>query len=288
MKIVKTLGYWHEKLMPPFLYPRALKKWYKKCTGRELDLNDPKTFSEKLQWIKLYYKNSMMSTLSDKLLVRDWIKEKIGEEYLVPLIGAWENFDDIDFDKFPNEFVIKANHGSKMNIIVNDKSKFDKEDARRKFKKWLKQDFSYMFGYQLHYGAIKPMIVAEEMIPNDGNLFDYKIFVFDGKARYIWIDSDRYSEHHRNIYDFDWNPAPFEIEFPKREKELPPPVNLEKMRVLAEKLAEGFPEVRVDFYEVDGKILFGEMTFTSGSGQEKIVPYEYDRILGDMITLPKK
>ncbi len=288
MKIVKTLGYWHEKLMPPFLYPRALKKWYKKCTGRELDLNDPKTFSEKLQWIKLYYKNSMMSTLSDKLLVRDWIKEKIGEEYLVPLIGAWENFDDIDFDKFPDEFVIKANHGSKMNIIVNDKSKFDKEDARRKFKKWLKQDFSYMFGYQLHYGAIKPMIVAEEMIPNDGNLFDYKIFVFDGKARYIWIDSDRYSEHHRNIYDFDWNPAPFEIEFPKREKELPPPVNLEKMRVLAEKLAEGFPEVRVDFYEVDGKILFGEMTFTSGSGQEKIVPYEYDRILGDMITLPKK
>ena len=288
MKIVKTLGYWHEKLMPPFLYPRALKKWYKKCTGRELDLNDPKTFSEKLQWIKLYYKNPMMSTLSDKLLVRDWIKEKIGEEYLVPLIGAWENFDDIDFDKFPDEFVIKANHGSKMNIIVNDKSKFDKEDARRKFKKWLKQDFSYMFGYQLHYGAIKPMIVAEEMIPNDGNLFDYKIFVFDGKARYIWIDSDRYSEHHRNIYDFDWNPAPFEIEFPKREKELPPPVNLEKMRVLAEKLAEGFPEVRVDFYEVDGKILFGEMTFTSGSGQEKIVPYEYDRILGDMITLPKK
>ncbi|SFL12291.1 TupA-like ATPgrasp [Lachnospiraceae bacterium KH1T2] len=288
MKIVKTLGYWHEKLMPPFLYPRALKKWYKKCTGRELDLNDPKTFSEKLQWIKLYYKNPKMSTLSDKLLVRDWIKEKIGEEYLVPLIGAWENFDDIDFDKFPNEFVIKANHGSKMNIIVNDKSKFDKEDARRKFKKWLKQDFSYMFGYQLHYGAIKPMIVAEEMIPNDGNLFDYKIFVFDGKARYIWIDSDRYSEHHRNIYDFDWNPAPFEIEFPKREKELPPPVNLEKMRVLAEKLAEGFPEVRVDFYEVDGKILFGEMTFTSGSGQEKIVPYEYDRILGDMITLPKK
>ena len=288
MKIVKTLGYWHEKLMPPFLYPRALKKWYKKCTGRELDLNDPKTFSEKLQWIKLYYKNPKMSILSDKLLVRDWIKEKIGEEYLVPLIGAWENFDDIDFDKFPNEFVIKANHGSKMNIIVNDKSKFDKEDARRKFKKWLKQDFSYMFGYQLHYGAIKPMIVAEEMIPNDGNLFDYKIFVFDGKARYIWIDSDRYSEHHRNIYDFDWNPAPFEIEFPKREKELPPPVNLEKMRVLAEKLAEGFPEVRVDFYEVDGKILFGEMTFTSGSGQEKIVPYEYDRILGDMITLPKK
>ncbi len=288
MNIQRELGYWREKLMPPFLYPTDLKRWYKKCTGRTLNLDDPKTFSEKLQWIKLYYKNPLMSELSDKLAVRKWIEDKIGEQYLVPLIGAWKNFDDIDFDKFPDKFVIKTNHGSKMNIIVNDKSEFDKADARRKFKLWLKHDFSFDFGYQLHYGAIKPMIIAEEMIPNDGNLFDYKILVFDGKARYIWIDSDRYTEHHRNIYDFDWNPAPFEIEFPKRAQELPPPVCLKEMKELAEKLAEGFPEVRVDFYEVDGKIIFGEMTFTSGSGQEKITPYEYDRILGDMITLPQK
>ena len=286
MNLPQLLGYYHEKLTPPFLYPHELKSWYKKCTGRELDLEHPKTFSEKIQWIKLYYKNPLMTTLSDKLLVRDWISSKIGDEYLVPLIGAWKNFDDIDFSTFPDKFVLKANHGSKMNIIVNDKSLFDKNAARKSFNRWLKQDFSFFFGFQLHYSPIKPMIVAEEMIPNDGNVFDYKILVFDGKARYIWIDSDRYTEHHRNIYDFDWNPAPFEIEFPKRKEELPPPVNLAKMKELAEKLAEGFPEVRVDFYEVDGKLLFGEMTFTSGSGQEKITPYEYDKILGDMITLP--
>ncbi|MCR4892432.1 MAG: glycosyl transferase [Lachnospiraceae bacterium] len=282
----KRLGYWRERLMPPFLYPLDLKRWYKKCTGRRLNLKNPKTFSEKLQWLKLYYRNPKMSRYSDKYLVRKYVASQIGAEYLVPMLGLWNSFDEIDLDSLPNKFVLKATHGSKMNIIVEDKEHFDRADARKKMNQYLKTNFAFSFGYQLHYSPIRPRIIAEEYIENDGDLLDYKILAFHGKAAYIWIDSGRYTGHHRNIYDFDWKPAPFTIEFPKREEEFPRPENLEKMKELAERLAKGFPAVRVDFYNQNGKILFGELTFTTGSGQEKIVPYRYDRILGDMMKLP--
>ncbi len=287
MNIRKELGYYHERLMPEFLYPRALKNWYRKCTGKELDLNNPRTFNEKIQWIKLNYRDPLMSRLSDKYLVRDYIKNEIGEEYLIPLLGAYDSFDEIDFDTLPDSFIMKANHGSKWNIIVRDKSKFDMKDARRKFNKWLKRDFSFYFGYQLHYGSIKPKIVIEELLKDERHdLYDYKILVLNGKARYIWVDSDRETCHHRNIFDLEWNPAPFTWEFPKKETEPERPVNLEKMKELAEHLAGGFKEVRVDFYEVQGKVYFGELTFTHGSGQEKFDPPEWDRKLGDMFELP--
>ncbi|MBO6147792.1 MAG: glycosyl transferase [Lachnospiraceae bacterium] len=288
MSIRGTLGYYHELLMPERLYPRALKKWYKKAAGKELNLDDPKTFNEKLQWIKLYYRDPMMTRLSDKYLVREWIKNEIGEEYLIPLIGVYERFDDIDFDKLPESFVMKANHGSGWNIIVKDKASLDKKLARKKFNKWLKKNFAFSFGYQLHYSGIKPRIVIEEFISEkDHYLYDYKILVLGGKARYIWIDSDRDTAHHRNIFDFQWNPAPFTLQYPKKDIEPERPVNLEKMKELSEKLARGFNEVRVDFYEIEGKIYFGEMTFTSGSGHEFFDPPEWDRKLGDMFKLPE-
>ncbi len=289
MSIQSTLGYYHEKLVPPILYPLALKNWYKKVTGRKLPLSDPKTFNEKLQWIKLYYRDPALSRLSDKYLVREWIKEKIGEEYLIPLLGVYDDYDSIDFDSLPDSFILKATHGSNMNIIVNDKRSFDREKGRRKFRAWLKRDFAFIFGYQLHYSRIKPRIVIEELIKEkDHYLYDYKILVLGGKARYIWIDSDRNTTHHRNIFDFDWNPAPFTLQYPKAPREPERPKNLEKMRELSEILAEGFNEVRVDFYEVNGKIYFGEMTFTSGSGHETFDPPEWDRKLGDMFELPEK
>ena len=273
--------------MPKSRYPQALTKWYKKCTGYDLDLSNPKTFNEKIQWIKLNYRDPMISRLSDKYLVRDWIREQIGEEYLIPLLGAYDSFDEIDFDKLPDSFIMKANHGSGWNIIVENKDKLDKADARKKFNKWLKRDFSFNFGYQLHYSPIKPKIVIEELIREEKHyLYDYKLLVLGGKARYIWIDSDRYTSHHRNVYDFDWNPAPFTLAYPKQNKELERPVSLDKMKELAEKLGSSFNEVRVDFYEVNGKIYFGEMTFTSESGQARFDPPEWDRKLGDMFELP--
>lgn len=287
MSIKTDLGYYHEKLVPEFLYPIALKNWYRKAAGKELDLDDPRTFNEKIQWIKLNYRDPLMSELSDKYLVRDFIRDKIGEEYLIPLLGVYDSFDEINFDELPDSFVMKANHGSSMNIIVPDKKTFDREKARRKFGKWMKRDFAFYFGYQLHYSKIKRKIVIEKLISEkDHYLYDYKILVLGGKARYIWIDSDRNTEHHRNIFDFDWNPAPFTLQYPKKDTEPDPPKKLGEMKELSEKLAEGFNEVRVDFYEIDGKIYFGELTFTSGSGHEIFDPPEWDRILGDMFELP--
>ncbi len=287
MSIKGTLGYYHELLVPEFLYPRALKNWYRKVTGKELDLDNPRTFNEKIQWIKLNYREPMMSVLSDKYLVRDYVEEKIGKEYLIPLLGVYDRFEDIDFSSLPDSFIMKANHGSKWNIIVRDKSKLDIREAGKKFRKWLGRDFSYSFGYQLHYGGIKPKIVIEELLKEEKHdLYDYKIMVLGGKARFIWVDSDRETSHHRNIFDLDWNPAPFTWEFPKKEEEPERPVNLNKMRELAEILAGDFNEVRVDFYEVQGHIYFGELTFTHGSGQESFDPPEWDRKLGDMFELP--
>ncbi len=281
------LEYLHEKFTRPENYPRELAKWYKKNTGRDLDLNDPRTYNEKIQWIKLYYKNPLITTLSDKYLVRDFIKDKIGEEYLVPLHGVYDKFSEIDFDKLPSQFVLKTNHGSGWNIVVRDKSRFNRFKAGIKFAIWLRMDYSFTTGFQMHYSPIKPKIIVEKYLENDhGMLRDYKVLVFAGKAHYIWVDSDRLTDHHRTVFNLDWTLPPFNIGIHDRVLDVPEPVNREKMIELAEILGADFPAVRVDFYEVDGRLYFGEMTFTCGSGLEEFIPYEYDRVVGDLIPLP--
>ena len=175
-------------------YPEALKKWFLETnyTHTPLDLEHPKTFSEKTQWLKLYGGFEDVYPLVDKYTVRDWVKEKIGEEYLIPLLGVYDHFDDIDFDKLPDKFVLKANHGSAWNIIVTDKNKFDKQDAKKKFDEWLHTNFAFQDGLELHYKDIKPLIIAEKYIENDNqDLYDYKIWCFDGKAKYIQFLSER-------------------------------------------------------------------------------------------------
>ncbi len=285
--IKEGLEYLREKYTRPENYPQALTKWYEKNTGLKLDLNDPKTYNEKIQWIKLNYANPRVTKLSDKLAIRPFIEEKIGKEYLIPLLGVYDKFSDIDFDKLPDRFALKTNLGSSWNVIVKDKAKLDMFKTRMKFFLWTHLNFAYTTGYQLQYVPIKPRILAEEYMENeDGSLRDYKVLTFGGKAHYIWVDTGRYTEHHRNFYDTDWNPAPFEIFKTKLPNEIPRPVNLEKMLELAEILAHGYPMVRVDFYEVEGKLYFGEMTFTSASGIELFRQPEYDRIIGDMIPIP--
>ena len=281
------LEYLHERFTTQENYPRELKKWYEKNTGLKLDLNNPVTYNEKIQWIKLNYRNPLMTTLSDKYLVRDWIRDKIGEEYLVPLLGAYDAFSDIDFASLPDRFVMKTNHGSSWNIIVQDKSKFNPLSARLKFFIWMHLNYAYTTGYQLHYKNIKPKILIEKYLENEhGMLRDYKVLTFGGKAHYIWVDSDRFTDHHRNVYDLDWNSAPFEIGKHNLPEGISRPANLKLMVELTEKLAEGFPMVRVDFYEVDGRLYFGEMTFTNCSGIDLVRPPEYDKVLGDLIPLP--
>jgi len=268
-------------------YPNELCKIYKKVFGEELDLINPRTYNEKMQWSKLYDNTLLKTNLTDKYLVRDWIKEKIGEQYLIPLLGVWDNFDDIDFNTLPNKFVLKTNHGSGWNLIVNDKNKLDKNNAKVKFNKWMCSNWSFMT-FEMHYKDIKPKIIAEQYIEGLGReLEDYKFLCFDGNVNYCWIDIDRFTDHRRNVYDLDWNLQGWQQHsYKNSDYPIKKPENFDLMIQLTKKLAEGFSHVRIDWYNVQGKIYFGEMTFTNSSGFELIHPHKYNLELGDLWKLP--
>ena len=284
---IKMAEYRLCKYMPEEKYPEYLKEWFYKNTGKELNLDNPQTFNEKIQWMKLYDSTPLKTRLADKYLVRDWVKEKIGEEYLVPLLGVWKNFDDIDFDNLPDKFVLKANHGCAWNIIVKDKNKLDVKNAKNKFQKWLQTNFAYCYGLELHYKNIKPLIIAEQYIENNSkDLYDYKVWCFNGKAEYIQFLSERQTGLKMAFYDRDWNKQDFVYSYSMNTNHVEKPQNLEKLLTLAEKLSEGFPHVRIDFYILnDGTIKFGEMTFTSMSGACKWSPEDTDEKLGQLINL---
>jgi hypothetical protein len=276
--------------LDPDIYIDELKNWYELQIGKTLNLENPQTFNEKIQWMKLYDNNLLKTRITDKYLVRDWIKEQIGEEYLTPLLGVWDSFDEIDFDKLPDQFVLKANHGCGWNIIVKNKSTFDKSDAKKKFDIWMKTNYAFCCGFELQYRNIQPKIVAEQYLENEGgDLYDYKIWCFNGKPQYIMFLAERNTELKMAFYDTSWNLLPFVYSHPRYEKLVPRPDNLDKMITLAIKLCQDFSHVRVDFYRLDGgTIKFGEMTFSSYSGICKWDPSEYDLKLGQMIDLEYK
>lgn len=284
----KKIEYNYYKGLHPDQYPDALKEWYKERTGEELDLDNPKTFNEKIQWMKLYDVTEIKAKLADKYLVREYVKDKIGEEYLVDLIGEWKKVEDIPFEDLPDKYVLKANHGCGYNIIVKDKKDLNIIEAKNKLNKWLQSNFAYSAGLELHYKMIEPRIIAEEYLENiDGTLNDYKVFCFNGKAKYIMFLKDRNTKLKMAFYDINWNKMPFVYSYERLEEDIPKPDNLEELIGISEKLAEGFPHVRVDFYITnEGKLKFGEMTFTSYSGACMWDPPEYNKILGDLIELP--
>lgn len=286
-KLNAKLYYLKCKKLNELSYPKELKKWYKRRTGQELDLNNPKSYNEKLQWIKLYDRDPLKTKLADKYLVREWVKEKIGEHYLIPLLGVWDNPDGIDFDLLPQKFVLKANHGCKWNIIVEDKDSLNIRKTKRKLKQWLKTNYAYCAGFELLYKDIKPRVIAEEFIENEGDLYDYKIWCFHGKPHYIMFLSDRKQGLKMNFYDTRWNLQPFRYSYPGTQHMVKKPDNLDEMLHLAEVLAQGFPHVRVDFYRLnDGSLKFGEMTFTSYSGVCRWNPEEQNMHFGNLIKLP--
>ncbi len=270
-------------------YTENLLDWYKHTMHEDLNLAHPKTYNEKIQWLKLYDSTPIKTKLADKYAVRDWIKDKIGEEYLIPLIGVYDKFDDIDFEKLPNQFVIKCNHGSGYNIIVKDKSQLNLKETQKQINCWMNENFALKYGCELHYRDISPKIIIEKYIEEISSaLYDYRFFCFDGKVKQIWLDI--YSgtpNHQRKIYDPDWSERLVTVKWPRIEENIPKPKNLDKMIELAEKLSTGFSTVRVDFYDINDKILFGEMTFTSMSGSGKFNPKSEDLRLGKMIKLPK-
>lgn len=263
----------------------ALKVLFRLKNGYSLNLKNPKTFNEKLQWVKLNYKHPLLTKLVDKYTVREYVSEKCPET-LNTLI--WNGFDakDIPWDKLPDKFVIKVTHGSGFNIICKDKSKLDKELCEKKLNNWLKEKFIKCYG-EWFYGVERPRIIVEEFLDSgDGKEpTDYKILCFDGKPKYIIVDTDRFVGHKRNIYDLDWNfKENCAMDFPN-DVPMEKPENLSELLHYAEILSEGFPSVRVDLYSINGKIYFGEMTFTNGAGFDKITPHEFDLELGSYFNL---
>ncbi|MBQ2801074.1 MAG: glycosyltransferase [Lachnospiraceae bacterium] len=274
------------KALPEEKYVQEVKNWYLLSTGKVLDLDNPKTYNEKLQWIKLFEHNPDKTTLSDKYLVREYVQEKIGEKYLVPLLGVWNNFDEIDFSKLPKRFVLKANHGCGYNLVVQNKDELDLKDAKEKFDKWITTNFAYV-NFELHYKDIKPLIIAEEYIENENeDLYDYKVWCFNGEPKYIMYLANRKKGLQMVFYDTEWNRMPFTYSVDVYEGEVLKPDNLEELLDISRKLSAGFNHVRVDFYRLnDGAYKFGEMTFTSAAGKAMWNPPEYDRILGDMFEI---
>ncbi|MDV7750676.1 ATP-grasp fold amidoligase family protein [Enterococcus faecium] len=278
------------KLIPEKEYPALLAAIYKERIGHELDWHNLNTYTEKMQWEKLYDKNPMKPVLSDKFAVREWVQEKIGAEYLIPLLGVWDSYDEIDFNSLPNQFVLKTNHGSGTNLIVKNKKKLNMRRTKKMFDVWMKTDYAFVSDFEMHYSLIKPRIIAEKYMETGNNeLPDYKFICFGGNPYFCQVDQGRYGDHTRDIFDTNWNLQDWNRGYVKHSLEpVQKPKNFEKMLELAKKLAAGFSHVRVDFYNVDGNIYFGEMTFTSASGLIPFVPESADLILGKMWNLDTK
>ena len=268
-------------------YQKHLEKWYHYKTGKKLDLERPKTFSEKLQWLKLNDTTPLKTRLADKYEVRGWVADKIGADYLIPLLGVWDSFDAIDFDALPAKFVLKCTHGSACNRIVTDKASLDRAQAKRDFDFWMKLNYAFLDGFELQYKDIKPRIVAEAFVEtDDGELRDYKIHCFNGTPRFVQVISDRGTAISDVFYDLDWQPmACRSVTMQHNAAGVPRPERLTDLIRLAAVLSEGFPNVRVDFYAPDHRLFFGEMTFTPSSGIKIWAPDSYNETFGEMIKL---
>lgn len=266
-----------------------IRERYKNVFERELNLENPKTFNEKIQWRILKDKKDIYTNLADKYLVREYVKKKIGKEYLVKILGVYEKAEDIDYDKLPNKFVLKCNHDAGSTIICKDKLSFNKKEANKKLNFFLKRNFYYMTR-EWHYKNIKPLIICEEYIEifkkdRNENLLpeDYKFHCFKGKIEIIEVQFERYGGKRKiNVYDSEWNLLDFIMGYPNADYKIKKPLNFNKTKELSEKLSSDFDYCRVDFYLVEDKIYFGEITFTPCSGLDKYEPIEWDYKLGEM------
>lgn len=269
---------------------KRLLEWYKIATGKYLDIEKPRTYNEKMQWLKLYDSTPIKTRLADKYLVRDWIKEKIGEQYLIPLLGVYDKFEEIDFAKLPNQFVIKCNHGSGWNIIVKDKSKLDLKEAKEKVDRWISDDYSTKWGCELHYRDITPKIIIEKYINPCFSNHEIQCWVFNKEIKFVSVETIKDDDNlERGTFYPDGKRTEFEISpnHYKRMENISSRKAFDKAIELAQKLIVDVPYVRIDFIEYQDDVRFREMTFTSGSGLSVIKPDKYNLILGNMIKLPK-
>lgn len=284
----------NRKRLLNFLPDKAvLKIVYRATFGKKLDLKNPQTYNEKLQWIKLFDRNPLYTALVDKYLVRGFVKEQIGEEYLIPLLGEWKKAEEIDLDQLPDRFVLKCNHDSGSVVICKDKTHFNLTAIQKKLNHCMRRG-TYMYGREWPYKNVEPRIIAEQYMEDEqdkGTLSDYKIHCFNGEPRFILVCSDRYSPEglHEDFYDLEWNLMDMRRpSHPNSSNGIPKPDKLEEMLGLARKLSKDLPFSRIDFYVINSKIYFGEITLFPASGFRAFEPEKWDAILGEWIELPAK
>ena len=277
-----------DKIWADALYLKLLFRYKMK---KKLNLSNPETYSEKLQWLKLYDRRAEYTRMVDKFEAKKYVAGRIGEEYIIPTLGVWNSFDEIDFDSLPDQFVLKCTHDSGGLVICTDKSKLDMEKARKQINHALRRKY-YLNTREWPYKDVKPRIIAEKyMVDESGyELKDYKFFCFDGKVRAMFIATDRSADTETcfDFYDCDFNHLPFINGHPNAQREIPKPQGFEEMIRLAGKLGKAMPQSRIDFYNINGKIYFGEITFFHWSGLMPFRPEEWDKMFGSWIELPQK
>ena len=270
----------------------AVKLLYGSVFHRTLDLGNPRTFNEKLQWLKLYDHNPVYTKLVDKHAVKEWAASKMGSDRVVPTVGVWESFDDIDFAALPDSFVLKCTHDSGSTVICRDARAFDRGAARKKLTRALRRNFFYA-GREWPYRDVPPHIICEPYIEDfaSGELPDYKFLCFDGEPRIMYVATCRQTmpEPYFDFFDMDFKRLDIRNGHPNSPSDrFAKPVEFELMKEFAAELSSGMPHVRVDFYEVGGRAVFGEMTFYHNCGLLPFEPFEWDERLGSWLTLPER
>lgn len=250
--------------------------------GKKCNLDNPILFSDKLEWLKIYDSTFLKTYCSDKILAREYVKNKLGRDISIPIIKVYNNFDEIEFDNLPKNYVIKTNHGSHTNIIVKNNN-LNKKNAKRKIVEWLSKDWSW-YGYELHYIPIKRKIFIEQYMPCEQGLTDYKFYCFNGEPKFCQVVSDRNNKMKKNYYDLEWKEMNISQKNELKNLKIKKPETFAEMIEISKKLSKDFKFVRVDLYEIQNKVYFGELTFIPGAAYLKW-NYESDLFLGELLSL---
>lgn len=274
------------KLLPDKLY---LKLKFRLHMNKWMDFDNPQTFNEKLQWLKLNDRNPLYVSMVDKVDAKKYVASIIGEEHIIPTLGVYNSFEEIDFDKLPNQFVLKCSHDSGGVIICKDKSQLDMDNARKVLSNGLKRNYYYQTR-EWPYKNVKPRIIAEQFMVDESGieLKDYKYYCFDGKVKMMFVATGRPYDTRFDFFDTNFNHLPVKQGYDWADKPISKPLGFDEMISLAEKLSKNIPHVRIDFYDINGQIYFGEMTFFDSSGWTPLEPVEWDYKMGSWINLPKQ
>lgn len=271
-------------------YVTLLMNWFFEKCGYMFDITHPVTFNEKIQWMKIFGNLEQHTSLTDKLAVRKHIESKIGEKYLVPLLGVWDSFTDINFSKLPDKFMLKCNHGCEMNAVITADITHNLHPIAQDFVEWQGINFAFFNGFEMQYKNIPHKIFAEQYVENqENNLDDYKVWCFNGEPMYIMYMTSRNKKLQEFLFDIHWQPQHFITHNEKKLIPIAKPQNIGEIIDVARTLSKNIPFVRIDLYRLNnGDIKFGEMTFTPASGTFRWRPTEWDKILGDLLVLPAK